>query len=52
MTWFQRFEEPKVVTTDYEQGTYIYFDYEGTWCQRKKVDFIFEYRDLEDEIIV
>ncbi|KAG5459040.1 MAG: hypothetical protein BJ554DRAFT_621, partial [Olpidium bornovanus] len=29
LTWFQRHEEPKVVTDDYEQGSYVYFDYEG-----------------------
>lgn len=26
-TWFQRHEEPKVATDDYEQGTYVYFDF-------------------------
>lgn len=49
LTWFQRHEEPKTVTDEYEQGTYIYFDYEGSWCQRKKTEFTFEYRYLEDE---
>ncbi|KAI9317689.1 Not1 N-terminal domain, CCR4-Not complex component-domain-containing protein [Dichotomocladium elegans] len=39
LTWFQRHEEPKIITDDFEQGTYIYFDYEGSWCQRKKTDF-------------
>ncbi|KAI8097640.1 Not1 N-terminal domain, CCR4-Not complex component-domain-containing protein [Halteromyces radiatus] len=48
LTWFQRHEEPKVITEDYEQGTYIYFDYEGAWCQRKKTEFRFEYRFLEE----
>ncbi|ORX52455.1 hypothetical protein DM01DRAFT_1323650 [Hesseltinella vesiculosa] len=48
LTWFQRHEEPKMITEDYEQGTYIYFDYEGAWCQRKKTDFKFEYRFLEE----
>ncbi|KAI8988491.1 Not1 N-terminal domain, CCR4-Not complex component-domain-containing protein [Mycotypha africana] len=43
LTWFQRHEEPKSITDDYEQGTYIYFDYEGAWCQRKKTEFRFEY---------
>ncbi|KAF9577931.1 general negative regulator of transcription subunit 5 [Lunasporangiospora selenospora] len=52
LTWFQRHEEPKAITDDYEQGTYIYFDYEGTWCQRKKTDFRFEYRFLEDAELV
>lgn len=47
MMWFQRHEEPKSITEDYEQGTYIYFDYEK-WGQRKKEGFTFEYRYLED----
>lgn len=47
MMWFQRHEEPKTITDDYEQGTYIYFDYEK-WGQRKKEGFTFEYRYLED----
>jgi CCR4-NOT transcription complex subunit 3 len=29
MTWFQRHEEPKTTTNDYEEGTYVYFDYES-----------------------
>ncbi|KAK3089617.1 hypothetical protein FSP39_005080 [Pinctada imbricata] len=47
MMWFQRHEEPKTITEDFEQGTYIYFDYEK-WAQRKKEGFTFEYRYLED----
>ncbi|XP_032822809.1 CCR4-NOT transcription complex subunit 3 isoform X2 [Petromyzon marinus] len=58
MMWFQRHEEPKTITDEYEQpcglnvhacqsGTYIYFDYEK-WGQRKKEGFTFEYRYLED----
>lgn len=49
-TWFQRHEEPKVTTDEYEQGTYVYFDYETGWCQRIKRDFTFEYSYLEDEL--
>lgn len=30
-TWFQRHEEPKNITEEYEQGTYRFFDYESTW---------------------
>jgi CCR4-NOT transcription complex subunit 3 len=69
LTWFQRHEEPKDITSDYEQvhskrcsschrlfvifslssqGTYVYFDYETGWCQRKKTEFRFEYRFLEE----
>jgi hypothetical protein len=59
LTWFQRHEDPKVSTSDYETGTFVYFDYanaefrgQGTgWCQRIKSEFVFEYRFLEDELI-
>lgn len=59
LTWFQRHDEPKVTTDEFENGTFIYFDYanvvyqgQGTgWCQRIKSEFIFEYRYLEDELV-
>ncbi|KAJ8763185.1 hypothetical protein K2173_025570 [Erythroxylum novogranatense] len=57
-TWFQRHEEPKITTDEYEQGTYVYFDFhianddlQHGWCQRIKTDFTFEYNYLEDELI-
>ena len=49
-TWFQRHEEPKMTTDEYEEGTYVYFDYETGWCQRIKSDFRFEYSYLEDSL--
>src|SRR3990167_2646943 len=48
LTWFQRHEEPKEITPEFEKGTYIYFDYESGWCQRKKTEFTFTYEYLED----
>ncbi|BBN10757.1 CCR4-NOT transcription complex subunit 3 [Marchantia polymorpha subsp. ruderalis] len=58
-TWFQRHEEPKITTDEYEQGTYVYFDFhivhddhQQGWCQRIKTEFTFEYSYLEDELIV
>ena len=51
MTWFQRHEEPKITTDEYEQGTYVYFDHETGWCKRLKSDFKFEYSFLEDSLI-
>jgi len=48
MTWFQRHEEPKVKTDEYEEGTYAFFDYEGGWCTRFRTDFKFEFAFLED----
>lgn len=50
MTWFQRHEEPKITTDEFEQGTYVYFDYESGWCQRIKPEFKFEYCYLEDDL--
>ncbi|XP_064487522.1 CCR4-NOT transcription complex subunit 3-like isoform X2 [Ornithodoros turicata] len=47
MMWFQRHEEPKTITDEYEQGTYIYFDYE-TWTEKRREGFTFEYEFLED----
>lgn len=58
-TWFQRHEEPKVTTDEYEQGTYVYFDFhilhddlQQGWCQRIKTEFTFEYSYLEDELVL
>ncbi|VFQ74791.1 unnamed protein product [Cuscuta campestris] len=57
-TWFQRHEEPKIATDDYEQGTYVYFDFhlgndeQHGWCQRIKTEFAFEYNYLEDDLMV
>ncbi|KAK2638166.1 hypothetical protein Ddye_025961 [Dipteronia dyeriana] len=58
-TWFQRHEEPKVATDEYEQGTYVYFDFhianddlQHGWCQRIKTEFTFEYNYLEDDLMV
>ncbi|XP_058205456.1 uncharacterized protein LOC131319286 isoform X1 [Rhododendron vialii] len=57
-TWFQRHEEPKVTTDEYEQGIYVYFDYhinngdtQRGWCQKIKTEFTFEYNYLEDELV-
>lgn len=50
LTWFQRHDDPKVTTDEYEQGTYVYFDYDFSWCQRIKTNFTFEYNYLEDEL--
>uniref|UniRef100_A0A7S0XJW1 CCR4-NOT transcription complex subunit 3 n=1 Tax=Erythrolobus madagascarensis TaxID=708628 RepID=A0A7S0XJW1_9RHOD len=55
-TWFQRHDEPRIATEEFEQGTYVYFDYvlkddlDAGWIQRFKSDFTFEYAFLEDEL--
>ncbi|XP_020589198.1 CCR4-NOT transcription complex subunit 3 isoform X2 [Phalaenopsis equestris] len=58
-TWFQRHEEPKVTTDEFEKGTYVYFDFhiaddnqQQGWCQRIKTDFTFEYNYLEDDLVL
>ncbi|KAG8428175.1 general negative regulator of transcription subunit 5 [Metarhizium acridum] len=42
--------EPKNITEEFEQGTYRFFDYESTWMNRRKADFKFAYKFLEDEV--
>ncbi|KAF8448557.1 Not1 N-terminal domain, CCR4-Not complex component-domain-containing protein [Terfezia claveryi] len=49
-TWFQRHEEPKTITDEHEQGTYRFFDYESTWMNRRKTEFKFQYKYLEDDL--
>lgn len=46
--WFQRLTEPTHIGDDQETGTYIYFDYER-WQTKRKEQFTFEYRYLEDK---
>jgi len=50
LTWFQRHSEPEETTEEYEKGTYVYFDYDTSWCPRMKTQFVFEYSYLEDEL--
>ena len=53
----QRHEEPKQANDEFEQGTYVYFDYnilhddlQSGWCYRLKQDYTFKYDALEDEL--
>jgi hypothetical protein len=48
--WFQRYAEPAAATEEYEQGTYVYFDYnivhddlQTGWCYRRKENFTFRW---------
>ncbi|GLI70979.1 hypothetical protein VaNZ11_016083 [Volvox africanus] len=57
--WFQRFTEPAVTSEEFEQGAYVYFDYnivhddmQTGWCYRRKENFTFRYDALEDELRV
>ncbi|XP_055347419.1 CCR4-NOT transcription complex subunit 3-like isoform X2 [Paramacrobiotus metropolitanus] len=45
--WFQRLDEPKVTTSEYERGNYKYWDLDS-WSEKQKNDFTFEYRYLEN----
>ncbi|KAM7540779.1 hypothetical protein Aperf_G00000037363 [Anoplocephala perfoliata] len=47
MYWFQRNEEPKQITDEYESGAYLFYDYQ-TMRQCKRDEFVFEYKYLED----
>eukprot|EP00948_MAST-09A_sp_MAST-9A-sp1_P001423 g1423.t1 len=47
-TWFQRHASPKIVTNEFETGTYVYFDFETGWNKRIKEEFTFHYKFLED----
>ncbi|XP_034241635.1 CCR4-NOT transcription complex subunit 3 [Thrips palmi] len=47
MHWYQRHEEPRVINDEYEQGSYIFFDFDN-WIQRRREGFTFEYKYLED----
>ncbi|MEW5316250.1 MAG: hypothetical protein WDW38_007631 [Sanguina aurantia] len=57
--WFQRFTEPSVTSDEFEEGAYVYFDYnivhddlQAGWCYRRKERFTFRYDALEDELRV
>lgn len=45
-TWFQRHEEPKTITDEYEQGTYRFFDYESTWYESAPRSLRFSHREI------
>lgn len=48
-TWFQRHprELPTEITQEWEKGTYVFFDYEKSWKDKTRSDFLFEYAFLE-----
>ena len=43
-------DPPKSTTTEYESGNFLIFDSEDTWKVKKRIDFTFKYKHLEDEI--
>ncbi|KAJ3449630.1 ccr4-not transcription complex subunit [Anaeramoeba flamelloides] len=46
-TWFRRCEEPKEITSEYERGSYTFFDFDESWQEKKKTDYKLEYKYLE-----
>jgi CCR4-NOT transcription complex subunit 3 len=50
-TWFQRSGDPKLTAQDREKGTFLYFDFETAWQQRRKADFEFDYSYLENDLL-
>jgi CCR4-NOT transcription complex subunit 3 len=50
LTWFQRYEDPKVETKEKEEGSYVYFDFESGWCKKIKKEFTIEFQQLENEL--
>ena len=54
--WFQRHDNPTTITEEYEQGSYVYFDWNllesayAGWCYRVKQGFRIEYAELESQI--
>ncbi|KAJ3429714.1 ccr4-not transcription complex subunit [Anaeramoeba flamelloides] len=46
-TWFRRCEEPKEITSEYERGSYKFFDFNESWQEKKKTDYKLEYQYLE-----
>lgn len=50
MCWFVRIELLKQ-SNESERGNYKFFDFDSKcWCQKKKVDFTFDYKYLENEV--
>ena len=37
-----------MTTEEYEQGTYVYFDYDKEWDKQIRGNFTFEYSFLEE----
>lgn len=48
--WFKRFQNPVVLTDHFEKGDVLIFDSEDTWKLKRRVNFTFDYKHLEDEL--
>lgn len=50
LIWFKRHEQPSETTPEYESGNFLLFDSDMTWRVKKRNDFTFKYKHLEDEV--
>lgn len=48
--WFKRHEPPIRTTEEYEVGNFLIFDFDDTFRVKKRNNFTFEYKHLEDEV--
>ena len=49
LIWFIRHGQPVELNSQYEKGDFLVFDNEEKWKIKKKTDFYFEYKHLENE---
>ena len=49
LVWFKRHGAPKEIHSLYEKGDFLVFDNEEKWKIKKKKDFLFEYKHLEND---
>jgi hypothetical protein len=50
--WFKRQTTPSHISDKYETGDVYVFDFEDCWKTRKRSNFTFDYKHLEDELKV
>ncbi|XP_037954483.1 CCR4-NOT transcription complex subunit 3-like isoform X2 [Teleopsis dalmanni] len=46
--WLKRRSDPVLITSDYERGDYVQFDFDK-WIEESRDNFIFEYKYLEEK---
>lgn len=49
LIWFKRHGKPTELHSLYERGDFLVFDNEEKWKIKKKSDFFFEYKHLEND---
>lgn len=50
--WFRRHTDPVIVNEQFEKGDVLIFDFEDSWKVKKRSNFQFDYKHLEDELQV